>query len=166
MSGLGEPIDPRELALHSHPVGDNCGQEEKDLPANSRVETEESLDALIAELEDEDGKEPDPEVLSIAPGTEQPVPAAILATNPVLGLNNEEVEQARAKYGWNQLKQESKNNLFKFLMLFVGPVQVVMEVCSRPHQPVWICLISSLTHRLNSSQLSSPPVLRTGLTLV
>lgn len=136
MADLGEPMDPRHLALHSHPVGDTCGQEDKDLPTHSPAETEESLDALIAELEEEDGKDPDPEVLSTGPGTEQPVPAAILATDHLVGLNDEQVEQARAKYGWNRLKQESTNNLVKFLMLFVGPVQVVMEVCSRPRQPV------------------------------
>lgn len=124
-------MDPRALALHSHPVGDNCGQEGKDLPIISQKETGESLDALIALLEEEDGKDPDPEVLTVtvAPGTREPIPPAILATDPTQGLNDTQVMDARRKFGMNQMKPENKNHFAKFWKLFLGPVQFVMEVC-------------------------------------
>ncbi|KAJ5178790.1 plasma-membrane proton-efflux P-type ATPase [Penicillium capsulatum] len=128
MGDLSAEMDPRDLALHSHPVGDSCGQEDKDLQNVSPVETVESINSLIAELEEEDGTEPDPEDVTVGPGMEQPVPASIMATDHSQGLSDLQVDQAREKYGWNRLKQESTNNVLKFLMLFVGPVQVVMEL--------------------------------------
>ncbi|KAJ5103877.1 hypothetical protein N7532_004406 [Penicillium argentinense] len=90
---------------------------------------EENLDLLIEELEAEDGKEKDPEVLTINTGTgpERKAVTALLQTDPLQGLGESEVIIARRKYGWNRLKEQKKNHLVKFLKLFFGPVQFVME---------------------------------------
>lgn len=91
----------------------------------------ESLDLLIEELEEQDGKEKDPEILTICTGTgtvagrEGPNPSD---TDPEHGLTDAEVLFARRRYGWNRLKEQKKRHIVKFLMLFVGPVQFVMEV--------------------------------------
>lgn len=137
-------IDPRSLSLHSHAPDDLCGREEQDKDGTSAVVTrdfvaqdvilpdaEDSLDGLIAELENEDGKEPDPEELSIAPGTERPTDPDLLLTGHNRGLTDIEVVAARRKYGWNRMKEERQSNIVKFFMLFVGPVQFVMEVSTR-----------------------------------
>ena len=89
---------------------------------------QDSLDALIAELEDEDGKEPDPEVLTIGPGADRPIPNTLLQTNLTTGLTDFEVITMRRKYGWNRLHEQKRSNIVKFLKLFVGSVQFVMEV--------------------------------------
>lgn len=146
-------LDPRAQALRSHqpelPLGqedkdihvavhdrctDNTGQEGKESHELVQDETEESLDTLIEDLEAEDGKERDPEVLTIpvAPGEERPVPPELLKTDPARGLSDVEVILARKKYGLNRLKEEKRNHVLKFLGFFVGPVQFVMEVCQLP----------------------------------
>lgn len=134
-------LNPRSLSLHSHPPDDICGLEEQDKDGTSAVVTrdfatqgvilpdvEDTLDDLIAELETEDGKEPDPEALSLAPGAERPTDPDLLLTDHNLGLSDVEVVTARRKYGWNSMKEERQSNIVKFCMLFVGPVQFVMEV--------------------------------------
>ncbi|KAJ5670739.1 Proton-exporting ATPase [Penicillium maclennaniae] len=72
--------------------------------------TEDSLDALIAELEDEDGKS--------------------LTRNLTTGLTDFEVIAMRRKYGWNRLNEQKRSNIVKFLKLFVGSVQFVMEIAA------------------------------------
>lgn len=130
---MGEVL-PTNLALHSHPPGDDCAPEDKDIIVGPTMETEESLDALIIELEEEDGKEADPEVLTIGPGGDRPIPPSLLQTDPSQGLSESEVISSRRKYGWNKMKEERRSNLVKFLMLFVGPVQAVMEVGRSPNE--------------------------------
>lgn len=148
-----DPFDPRNMALSSYPPGHTSSQEDKDdlitlatpaTPDNSgvvdhsdiqlddlaRQETAQDIDLLIAELEEEDGKEPDPEVVSITEGTGPRHHADLLETDINMGLNDAEVIAARRKYGRNCLKQERQSNLLKFFKLFVGPVQFVMEVCT------------------------------------
>ncbi|KAJ5093134.1 plasma membrane ATPase [Penicillium angulare] len=121
-------VDEPPLALNSHPATDDCGVEAKDLSIISRQETEENIDILIAELEAEDGKDPDPEVLIIGPGLDKSFNPSHLETDLKTGLSEIEVEIRRRKYGWNCLKEERKSNVLKFLSLFCGPVQFVMEV--------------------------------------
>lgn len=118
---------PQTAALHSHPV-DETGQEIKDQLFITRQETIVTIDALITELEHEDGKEPDPEVVTIGPGPDRVIDPTLLQTNLSIGLTDDEVLSSRRKYGWNSLKDERRSLLVKFLMLFVGPVQCVMEV--------------------------------------
>ena len=121
-------FEPSDLALHSHAPEDDCALEDKDILMVSTDETVESLNALITELEEEDGKDTDPEVLTIGPGGDRPIPPSLLQTDPSQGLSELEIISSRRKYGWNKMKEEHSSNLVKFLMLFVGPVQAVMEV--------------------------------------
>ena len=126
-----DPTDHRSLALHSHPPNDTCGKKDETLVKDEEdltVIAEDSLDALIAELEDEDGKEPDPEVLTIGPGADRPIPAILLETNLTTGLTDVKVIALRRKYGWNRLNEQKRSNIVKFFKLFVGSVQFVMEV--------------------------------------
>ncbi|KAJ5644600.1 ATPase P-type K/Mg/Cd/Cu/Zn/Na/Ca/Na/H-transporter [Penicillium longicatenatum] len=116
------------LALNSHSGGDYGGVEAKNLHLITRFHTEDDLDILIKELEEEDGKDLGPEVLPIGPGTDIHILTKIPTTNPYTGLNDAEVEAGRRKHGWNTLKEERQSKVVKFLMLFIGPVQLVMEV--------------------------------------
>jgi hypothetical protein len=150
---LWDLSDSRNLALSSHPPGPASDQEDKDAPATAAIpdrpsrttssgdkpdqstsrETAEDIDLLIAELEEEDGNEPEPELIAIAIAQDTGYHAGLLETDLNLGLNDAEIIAARRKYGRNHLKQEHRSNLFKFLKLFVGPVQFVMEVCNHAH---------------------------------
>lgn len=90
-------------------------------------DTAEDIDLLIAELEEE-GKEPEPEIVSIADGTGPCYLPDLLNTDINMGLDDAQVIAARRKYGRNCLKEQRQSHLIKFLKLFVGPVQFVMEV--------------------------------------
>jgi magnesium-transporting ATPase (P-type) len=134
LARLMDSMDPtitRSLALHSRPPSDTCGMKEESISKDDEdtlTPMPDSLDALIADLEDEDGKEPDPEVLTIGPGADQPIPSALLQTSLATGLTDFEVIASRRKYGWNRLHEQKRSNIVKFLKLFVGSVQFVMEV--------------------------------------
>jgi H+-transporting ATPase len=93
-----------------------------------QLETEDSLNFLIDELDAEDGKEPDPDAASIHPGHVFEVPYSWLDTSLEDGLNSDEVILRRKKYGWNMMKEAKRNHVLKFLSFFMGPVQWVMEV--------------------------------------
>ncbi|KAJ5887553.1 hypothetical protein N7495_007594 [Penicillium taxi] len=117
---------PEETYRHRIPVDPELGLELKDLPIVTSIETEQDLDVLIAVIEDEDGKEPDPEPQVIGQGAENDF--YVPETNLLSGLMSSQVLACRQVYGWNRMKQEHQSNVIKFLMLFVGPVQIVMEV--------------------------------------
>lgn len=131
-------MDPRHLSLHSHSPDDTCGrsgeENKDDPPPATSQDPDDDLDTLIAELEKEDGKEPDPETLTITPSAERPIPPSVLATDHNTGLTDQEVLTARRKYGWNRMKEQSQSQIVKFLKFFVGSVQTVMEVSSLPHR--------------------------------
>ncbi|CAG8884127.1 unnamed protein product [Penicillium nalgiovense] len=97
-------------------------------PDNSfNEESEEHLDRLIAELEAEDGNEPDVDEITIRAEETPQYPPALLETNVDEGLNDDEVVIRRKKYGWNLLKEHKRNHFLKFLSFLMGPVQWVME---------------------------------------
>ena len=85
------------------------------------------MDALIEELESQD-QNIDDEEEDVGPGNARTVPEELLQTSTRTGLTTMEVTHRRKKYGLNQMKEEKQNNLLKFLMFFVGPIQFVMEV--------------------------------------
>jgi H+-transporting ATPase len=88
---------------------------------------DEDIDALIAELESEDGDFDDEE--EAAPGmSAKPIPEELLNTDTRTGLTSQEVLERRRKYGMNQMAEEKENLIKKFLGYFVGPIQFVMEV--------------------------------------
>ncbi|KAF2826126.1 plasma-membrane proton-e [Ophiobolus disseminans] len=95
-------------------------------------EEDEDLDALIEELESQDGGEADyyEEEEADTPGGARVIPEELLQTDTRMGLNSAEVLARRKKYGYNQMKEEKENLFVKFLMFFVGPIQTVMEAAA------------------------------------
>lgn len=119
----GSPIavNPSEIEL------DNLAPEATAPEFTLPEDTAEDIDLLIAGLE-EDGKDPEPEIVSIADGTGPCYQADLLHTDINMGLNDAQIIAARRRYGRNCLKEQRQSHLIKFLKLFVGPVQFVMEV--------------------------------------
>jgi H+-transporting ATPase len=104
-------------------------------PTKQKVEEEEEededIDALIEDLESQDGHVFDEEEEENAgPGAGRVIPEDMLQTDTRSGLTNEEVLQRRKKYGLNQMKEEKENMILKFLSYFVGPIQFVMEAAA------------------------------------
>jgi H+-transporting ATPase len=89
---------------------------------------DEDIDALIDDLESQDGHLEEEEEEVTAPGGARPVAEELLQTDTRHGLTTAEVEQRRKKYGLNQMSEDKENLILKFLMYFVGPIQFVMEV--------------------------------------
>ena len=102
---------------------------EKKAPVEEEEEEDEDMDALIDELESQDGHEEDEEEEQNNPATGRVVPEEMLQTDTRIGLTDHEVQVRRKKYGLNQMKEEKENLILKFLGYFVGPIQFVMEVC-------------------------------------
>lgn len=115
-------VNPLEIEL------DNLAPEATAPEYTLSEDTADDIDLLIAGLEEEDGKEPEVEVVSIAGGTGPGYQADLLNTDINMGLDDAQVIAARRKYGRNCLKEQRQSHLIKFLKLFVGPVQFVMEV--------------------------------------
>lgn len=100
----------------------------KDASAEDEEE-DEDIDALIEDLESEDGHAFEEEEEETSPSTGgRVVPEDMLQTDSRLGLTESEVVARRRKYGLNQMKEEKENLVLKFLGFFVGPIQFVMEV--------------------------------------
>jgi len=99
---------------------------------NAEEEEDEDMDALIDELESQDGHQEEEELAdeSITPAAGRIVPEDLLNTSLQTGLTEQEVTARRKKYGLNQMKEEKENLILKFLGYFIGPIQFVMEVSS------------------------------------
>lgn len=98
-------------------------------PAAEDEDEDEDIDALIEDLESEDGHaqfEEEEEEGNAATG--RVVPEDMLQTDSRVGLTEAEVIQRRRKYGLNQMKEEKENLILKFFGYFIGPIQFVMEV--------------------------------------
>jgi len=92
-------------------------------------EEDEDIDALIDELESNDGHVDDEEEEQTAgPGAGRTIPEDQLQTDTRIGLTEQEVQHRKKKYGLNQMREEKENLFLKFLGYFVGPIQFVMEV--------------------------------------
>lgn len=114
-----------ESGLH---YAETSGNIREKAPAGDEEEEEEDIDALIAELESEDGDIDEEE--EAQPGmSARPIPEELLNTDTRKGLTSAEVTERRRRYGLNQMAEEKENLIKKFLMYFVGPIQFVMEVC-------------------------------------
>jgi H+-transporting ATPase len=116
---VGESEKIAERPVHSKPA---AGVEDDD--------EDEDIDALIDDLQSEDGhvllddEENDP-----AAGP-RPVPEELLNTDPRVGLTDHEVGTRRKRFGPNMLKEEKENLILKFFSYFVGPIQFVMEAAA------------------------------------
>ena len=100
----------------------------KHAAADDDDEEEEDMDALIDELESQDGGVGEEEEEEGETGEAPPVPEELLQTDTRMGLTEHEVSTRRKKYGLNQMKEDKENLVLKFLGYFVGPIQFVMEV--------------------------------------
>ncbi len=101
----------------------------KSKPAIEEDEEDEDMDALIDELESQDGKADETEEEeATTPGGARPIAEEMLQTDTRTGLSESEVTARRKKFGLNQMKEEKENLFLKFLGYFVGPIQFVMEV--------------------------------------
>ncbi len=99
-------------------------------------EEDEDMDALIDELESQDGHAEEEEEEHDNPVVGRVVPEDQLQTDTRIGLTEQEVLARRKKYGMNQMKEEKENLILKFLGYFIGPIQFVMEVCFDSHLSV------------------------------
>jgi H+-transporting ATPase len=114
---------------------------EKPKPQEEDDEDIEDIDALIDDLESQDGNEVLEEESVAAGASARPVPEDLLQTDTRTGLTSAEVEQRRKKYGLNQMKEEKENLVLKFLMYFVGPIQFVMEVSFSQLSTYWLGIL-------------------------
>lgn len=90
---------------------------------------DEDIDALIEDLESQDGHDAfEEEEEDGSPGGGRVIPEDMLQTDSRVGLTESEVVARRRKYGLNQMKEEKENLILKFFSYFVGPIQFVMEV--------------------------------------
>ncbi|PTB63833.1 calcium ATPase, partial [Trichoderma citrinoviride] len=106
-----------------------AGVPPKKAPAEEEDE-DEDIDALIEDLESEDGHAFDEDEEETNPATGRVVPEDMLQTDSRLGLTEAEVLARRRKYGLNQMKEEKENLVLKFLGFFIGPIQFVMEAAA------------------------------------
>lgn len=137
----------RSNSMHGHgEKGHHLADEDED----------EDMDALIEELESQDGHFDEEDEDMTEPGGARPVPPELLSTDTRIGLTEDEVLNRRKKYGLNQMKEAKENLILKFLGYFVGPIQFVMEVR----------LKSDITCRQSTSQSGRFRAGRSKLTLL
>lgn len=120
-------------------------------PAPKKVaedeDEEEDIDALIEDLESQDGHaDPDEEEEEHSPGGGRVVPEEMLQTDSRVGLTESEVVARRRKYGLNQMKEEKENLILKFFSYFIGPIQFVMEVSFYYNSDFCAVVIPPTTH--------------------
>jgi H+-transporting ATPase len=100
-------------------------------PVDDDDEDIEDIDALIEDLESQDGHDlEDDEEDNATPGGGRVVPEDMLATDSRTGLTEAEVLVRRKKYGLNQMAEQVENLFLKFLGFFIGPIQFVMEAAA------------------------------------
>jgi H+-transporting ATPase len=99
-------------------------------PIADEEEEDEDIDALIEDLESQEGGDVFDEEEETQPGGGRIVPEDMLQTDSRVGLTESEVTTRRRKYGLNQMKEEKENLVLKFLGFFIGPIQFVMEAAA------------------------------------
>ncbi|GJC82219.1 plasma membrane ATPase [Colletotrichum liriopes] len=104
--------------------------DEKERPAEVDEEDDEDIDALIEDLESQDGHIDEEEEEEGTPGMGRVVPEEQLQTDTRLGLTEQEVLNRRRKWGRNEMAEQKENLILKFFMFFVGPIQFVMEAAA------------------------------------
>lgn len=119
-----------EKRAHDAPVANEGAAAPPPKKAAEEEEEDADIDALIEDLESEDGHHHNEveEEEEAGPSRGRVVPEELLQTDSRLGLTEAEVQNRRKKYGYNRMKEEKQNHILKFLGFFVGPIQFVMEV--------------------------------------
>ncbi|WQF81296.1 Putative P-type ATPase, HAD superfamily, P-type ATPase, transmembrane domain superfamily [Colletotrichum destructivum] len=122
---LSTPIESHKFDEKERPL---------DAPANPKAEVDEEddedIDALIEDLESQDGHIDEEEEEDGTPGMGRVVPEEQLQTDTRLGLTEQEVLNRRRKWGRNEMAEQKENLILKFFMFFVGPIQFVMEAAA------------------------------------
>ena len=116
--------DPEKHELHDV----SASKPAKKLVDDDDDEEDEDIDALIDDLESQDGQAAEEEEEETEAGGTPAIAEEFLQTSTRTGLTDAEVQQRRKKFGLNQMKEEKENLILKFLGYFVGPIQFVMEV--------------------------------------
>ncbi|RYP76803.1 hypothetical protein DL771_001539 [Monosporascus sp. 5C6A] len=120
--------------IESGDFNEKEGHQTRAPAAKPKVEEEEDedIDALIEDLESQDGHgfEEEEEGDDNPAGAGRVVPEEMLQTDTRVGLTESEVANRRRKYGLNQMKEEKENLILKFFGFFVGPIQFVMEAAA------------------------------------
>ncbi|WYZ37595.1 hypothetical protein EsH8_II_001101 [Colletotrichum jinshuiense] len=123
---LSTPIESHKFDEKERPI-------EAPAASNPKVEEDEEddedIDALIEDLESQDGHV-DEEEEDETPGMGRVVPEEQLQTDTRLGLTEQEVLNRRKKWGRNEMAEQKENLILKFFMFFVGPIQFVMEAAA------------------------------------
>lgn len=136
---MAESNNPAAPALNTSIESGNFDEKKESVPApaptKQKVEDgedeDEDIDALIEDLESQDGHGFDEEEEGEAPpGAGRTVPEEMLQTDTRVGLTESEVTNRRRKFGLNQMKEEKENLILKFFGFFVGPIQFVMEAAA------------------------------------
>ncbi|CAF9913594.1 MAG: plasma membrane H+-ATPase [Gomphillus americanus] len=133
MTSTAPKIDSNIESGHlEHNEKQTAPTNEKPTAPDGDDDEDEDMDALIDELESQDGaaQAEEDEEEAEAGGEAPPVPEELLQTDTRTGLTEAEVQQRRKKYGLNQMKEEKENLVLKFLSYFVGPIQFVMEAAA------------------------------------
>lgn len=97
-------------------------------------EPDEDMDALIEDLESEDGHQFEEEE-ETQPGGGRVVPEDMLQTDSRVGLTESEVIARRRKYGLNQMREEKENLILKFLMCEFAPLPLPLLAERRALSP-------------------------------
>lgn len=124
-----------EKTAHGAPATHAAAPTTAKAPAVEDDDDDEDIDALIEDLESQDGHEIEEEEEETATGF-RTVPEDMLQTDSRLGLTEAEVIARRRKYGLNQMKEEKENMILKFFSFFIGPIQYVMIVSK--HFPILV----------------------------
>ncbi|KAL0940621.1 plasma membrane atpase [Colletotrichum truncatum] len=117
----GHKFDEKERPVEAPPASKPKVEEDE--------EEDEDIDALIEDLESQDGHI-DEEEEDDTPGVGRVVPEEQLQTDTRLGLTEQEVLNRRKKWGRNEMAEAKENLILKFFMFFVGPIQFVMEAAA------------------------------------
>ena len=129
---LGTSVPGHHLDGHHDPEKHDLHDVSAAKPAKKVVddddEEDEDIDALIDDLESQDGQLAEEEEEETEAGGTPAISEDFLQTSTRTGLSDAEVLQRRKKFGLNQMKEEKENLILKFLGYFVGPIQFVMEV--------------------------------------
>ncbi|KAJ4369929.1 plasma membrane H+-ATPase [Neocucurbitaria cava] len=127
----GSSLEKHGYNEKSEPMHDMEEDEEEDEEDEEDEEEDEDIDALIEELESQDGGNADYEEEEAQEGgAGRLIPEELLQTNTRTGLTSGEVLLRRKTFGLNQMKEQKQNLFLKFLMFFVGPIQFVMEAAA------------------------------------
>ncbi|OLN86203.1 Plasma membrane ATPase 1 [Colletotrichum chlorophyti] len=123
---LSTPIESHKFDEKERPVEAVPASKPK---VEEEEEEDEDIDALIEDLESQDGHV-DEEEEDDTPGVGRVVPEEQLQTDTRLGLTKAEVEVRLKKWGRNEMAEQKENLILKFFMFFVGPIQFVMEAAA------------------------------------